>query len=195
MIILPESFKLSVKNLKMRLATIEDAEFIVSLRSNSERTKFMITLDDDIKAQIKWLEDYKKRERVGNDYYFVFESDGKRIGVNRISHIDFNSLDAKTSSWIKVPSERIQSVKMFFLQKYVIFELLKLNSFYTDIHEKNKKVMSYYQEFEYPMPEKPNERNFLDIRVNKIDYFNSKENILKKYNINIEKIESSFKKD
>jgi hypothetical protein len=56
------------KKIIFRLAEIEDAEFIVSMRQN-DKNKFLAEVD--INDQIKWLRKYKEREFDKSEYYFV----------------------------------------------------------------------------------------------------------------------------
>ena len=55
-----------------RLRPIEerDAEFVVALRSMAGRSQYLNPISPSIDNQLKWLEDYFKRE---GDYYFVIE--------------------------------------------------------------------------------------------------------------------------
>ena len=66
---LPTNFSIEKYGLKVRLVNENDAEFILSLRADPNRTKHMITLEDEIDSQIKWIQEYKEREREGTDFY------------------------------------------------------------------------------------------------------------------------------
>ena len=100
---LHKNFSLEKYGLKVRLVNENDAEFILSLRSDLNRTKYMMPLDGEIESQRRWIQDYKKREKEGLDYYFIYsDNEGKRIGLNRLSHIDYNAKSGKASSWIAI---------------------------------------------------------------------------------------------
>ena len=60
---LDENFSLERYGLKVRLVNENDADFILSLRTDPNRTKYMITLDDEIESQRRWIQEYKKREK------------------------------------------------------------------------------------------------------------------------------------
>src|SRR5690606_21357108 len=109
---------------KMRLVNEDDAEFILSLRANAERTKYMLSLDSDLEKQRNWIKEYKKRQIEGKDYYFIFEIGTRKMGVLRISNIDYLNKKAKAANWIKIPSDRSITEKMFILWFFVIFDIL-----------------------------------------------------------------------
>ncbi len=50
-----------------------DAEFILSLRSNQHKARFLHPIDSEIEKQREWIVDYKKRESLDKEYYFVIE--------------------------------------------------------------------------------------------------------------------------
>lgn len=154
--ILPEDFVKEKYNVRVRLVGVKDAPFIVSLRSDITRTKYMITLDDDVEKQEQWIRDYKLRERKGTDYYLLYELlNGTPVCVNRISQISFSDSKCKAAGWIKKKDAKVNSMAIFILQKEIIFNLLGLNSFYSDLHQDNKNVLRYYEVFDVkPVMEK-----------------------------------------
>lgn len=182
---LPKEFNLNKLGLSIRLVDETDAAFITELRSDVTRTQYMLTLSPDAEAQKKWIQAYKVREYKGEDYYLMFLQNDRKIGVYRISHINYDQKIAKASSWIKVRTDRETTAKMFFLHKYIIFELLGLNFFYSDIHHENRRSLGYYRDFDFPIPEYTNERGYFDIKVSKEDYFRGRDKILKTYSFNL----------
>lgn len=87
---LPSNFELDRYGLHCRLVTENDAEFIVSLRTDPIKSKFLSTTSNDIEAQQSWIKNYKEREVNGKDYYFMYEYNGKKAGVNRLYEIEGN---------------------------------------------------------------------------------------------------------
>jgi RimJ/RimL family protein N-acetyltransferase len=53
-----------------RNATVSDAAFILSLRLDPEKGKYLSSTSSDIEQQIKWLEKYEQDE---NQVYFIIE--------------------------------------------------------------------------------------------------------------------------
>ena len=166
---LEENFSLEKFGLKVRLVNESDAEFIAALRSDPERTKFMLTLDADTEKQKKWINEYKKRERNGVDYYFIyFNSKNNPIGVNRISQINFDELTCKVSGWIKRKGKKTDAAAMFLIQKDILFFTLGMQSFYSDMNILNKSVLKYYNFFDYRVLK--TENNFIHLEISKDDY-------------------------
>lgn len=63
--ILPENFTIEKYDLKARLVNEKDAEFIVSLRADPNRTLYMVTLENNIEKQKQWIRDYKSGKEKG----------------------------------------------------------------------------------------------------------------------------------
>ena len=97
--ILKPDFALDRYGLHVRFVNEDDSEFIVLLRTDSQRGQFISPTDASVENQREWIRDYKKRERQGMDYYFMFESsNGDRLGVSRIYEIKKETF--QTGSWV-----------------------------------------------------------------------------------------------
>ena len=97
--ILKSDFSLDRYGLHVRFVNEEDSEFIVMLRTDSQRGQYISSTDSSVEKQREWIRDYKKRELQGTDYYFMFESPkGERIGVSRIYEIKKETF--QTGSWV-----------------------------------------------------------------------------------------------
>lgn len=176
---LPENFTVEKYGLKVRLVNVYDAEFIVSLRSDPERTKFMVTLSEDLENQRQWIREYKKREEEGSDYYLIYsDHDGSTIGVNRISKINFETLSCKLSGFIKKKGNKADTAAMFLIQKEIVFDTLGLLFSIAEIHEKNYKMLKYWEYFNYKIAK--NENNFLHLVLTKVAFQNGKLSFIEK---------------
>ena len=65
------SISLTCVRYRLRPVTIEDASFIVALRTDELRNRFVHEISSRIEDQVAWLEGYF--ERAG-DYYFIVEN-------------------------------------------------------------------------------------------------------------------------
>ena len=81
---LPSDFEISKYGVHCRLVNENDASFIVKLRSDEKRSRYIHSTDNDVESQKQWIRDYKIREANGVEYYFIYEADGVPFGVNRI---------------------------------------------------------------------------------------------------------------
>ena len=166
---LPENFSLEKYGLKVRLVNENDAEFILSLRANPNRTKYMITLDYDIERQKKWIQEYKKREKKGLDFYFIYSNNEDRpIGVNRISHVDINSKTAKFSSLIVVEGLKYEALIMVIIMNEIAFHSLGIDMYFGDVHKKNSRVFRILDLFGYIIEDLGTE--YYQISLTKSDY-------------------------
>lgn len=87
---LPENFELDRYGLHVRLVREEDAEFIVKLRNDPQKARYISITSNSVDDQIKWIRLYKEREKEGRDYYFMYSYQDKLAGVNRIYDIEEN---------------------------------------------------------------------------------------------------------
>ena len=87
---LPSNFELDRYGLHVRLVCEEDAEFIVALRTNPIKARYISATSSSVDDQRSWIKNYKERETAGTDYYFIYSYRGKLAGVNRIYEIEGN---------------------------------------------------------------------------------------------------------
>lgn len=95
---IPSDFTYSKYGLTVRLVQEDDAAFIVKLRTNGKLSRFIHATDNDVEKQKQWIREYKERELEGRDYYFIYFSGGRPVGVNRIYNITENS--STGGSWV-----------------------------------------------------------------------------------------------
>ncbi|TQR33747.1 N-acetyltransferase [Campylobacter sp. MIT 99-7217] len=145
--ILNQSFPISSKSINMRLVQVSDASFILELRSNVNKNKFLSPTTQTLKAQEEWIYTYKQREKENKEFYFVIESkSGEKLGVVRT--YDFRDNSFCWGSWIikdEAPADTaIQSV----LQIYIFaFEILGFEQSHFDVRKQNSKVIAFHKRF------------------------------------------------
>ncbi len=140
----PENFELDRYGLHVRLVREEDAEFIVSLRTNPIKARYINSTSTSVDDQRKWIKEYKEREQEGKDYYFIYLYNGKLAGVNRIYYIEDNHFIH--GSWIfsdDVPP--YCSLAAGIIAREIAFDTLGLeNEIDTvGIHKDNQSVLQY----------------------------------------------------
>ena len=172
---LDENFSLKRYGLKVRLVDENDADFILSLRSNPNRTKYMLTLDNEIKKQKKWIQEYKRREKEGLDYYFIYSNDeGKPIGLNRISHVDFNRKTGKASSWIAIEGLKYEPLTMLLFGNEIVFDSIGIEMAWGEVHKNNSRAIKIFKLFGYKL--KDSETEYYDFTLVKNDFFDACKN-------------------
>lgn len=70
-----------------RLVREEDAEFILSLRTDPKLSRFLHYTEKDEEKQRAYIRGYKEREIQGVDYYFIFFWQDNPVGLARIYNI------------------------------------------------------------------------------------------------------------
>lgn len=174
---LDDNFSLEKYGLKVRLVNENDADFIISLRSNANRTKYMITLNDEIESQKKWIQEYKKREKNGLDYYFIYSNaQGKPIGLNRLSHIDYDAKSGKASSWIAIEGLKYEPLKMLLLGNEIVFNLIGIETTWGEVHKMNKGAIKIFELFGYKFNH--TETEFVNFHLIKNDFLKSCKNTM-----------------
>lgn len=133
------SINMEEYGLKLRPVTLEDAEFICSLRNEIENTRYIGDTSNKVEDQKFWIENYLKR---ANDYYFCIEKlNGESIGT--IAIYDINNNRAEWGRWI-LKDKNLYSPTTVLLIFKVAFEFLNLKTLYCRTVELNTKVVSFH---------------------------------------------------
>ena len=142
---LPENFTLERYGLQVRLVNEEDAEFIVSLRTDSRLSRYIHETSQSVEEQKQWIRNYKRREKEGLDYYFMFSVNDERQGVARIYDITEDSFTQ--GSWVFSPDAVLgASVLGNIISSEIGFEFLDKKVLYTDTRRDNH-THRYVQSF------------------------------------------------
>lgn len=90
------------KHIGLRLARPSDAAFILGLRLNENRNRYLSPVNNDVAAQERWLEQYVEREKAGLErYYIILDKDDRDIGTIRL--YDYRGDSFCQGSWVVVP--------------------------------------------------------------------------------------------
>ncbi len=141
---LPLKFTYEKYGLFLRLVEEEDAEFIIKLRTNPQLGRYIHTTSPDVNNQIEWIREYKKRELVGDEYYFIFFKDGQPVGLNRLYHIEKDRFTS--GSWVFDPGATFESaIASALITRTIAFDFLgkSLEFGVEGCHVDNKKVIRF----------------------------------------------------
>lgn len=132
------------KNINLRLVDKDDAEFIVSVRSASHRTKHLSKIEASLNSQIKWIDEYKERESLGTEYYFIIEGkQGNRYGLVRV--YDFKQDSFCWGSWIIIEGSPAHVAIESALMIYEFgFYRLGFKRVHFDVQKGNDKVVAFH---------------------------------------------------
>ncbi len=173
-------FTFEAYGLKVRLVNEEDTDFILSLRTNKELSKYLHATDNDRQKQIEWLQKYKLRESEGRDYYFIYFKNDKPIGVNRIYNI--HEYYGTPGSWLCSPdNDPLDSMLTYFCAREIYYNVLQLDILIYDVRKANKQVWKMHKMLgAQQVGESDIDYYFV---MNKENYQKKKESVLKMLNI------------
>ncbi len=164
--------KIKGKYVNLREVELEDAEFILSLRCNAKKSKYLNQTENNIEKQREYLKKYKNQNK---EYYFIIE-DKKQNSIGTIRIYDIREDSFCPGSWILKdsisPEEALESD---YLAKVFAFKITGANKFHFDVRKGNKKVLKFHKLMGAKI-----------INENEIDYFfecqkNDYLNNIKKY--------------
>jgi len=163
-------------DLTVTLVTVDDAEFIHSLRTDIGQGKYLSKTSSVLNDQINWIKKYKSREKNGKEYYFLFSSEEVKLGVIRI--YDIKEMEATSGSWLCVRGVHFEiAVKMLVFMRDFLFETLDLEREIMDTRLGNRQVIKTHHLF----GAKEVGRNDIDVFhvINRQDYRKKRKRIMK----------------
>ena len=130
------------KYVNIRQVDTGDAEFILSLRCDEKKSKYLHKTEYDVEKQKKYIE---KCLTLNNEWYFIItRKNGEPIGTYRI--YDLKSDSFCIGSWLMVenctPEEMMEGE---YLVKMFAFEKTGFDKFHFDVRKDNKKVIRYHK--------------------------------------------------
>lgn len=144
------------KFINFRLAEINNAEFLFHLRSTQKALKFLSPPPSSLEAQVKWLEDYKIREKAGTDFYFIATDKDIPVGTTRV--YNFNDKAFEFGSWLFLNnysySSRKKPILAFLATVDWAFQKTHAEYFYTTVKPVNKSMVRFHKVFNAEVIEK-----------------------------------------
>lgn len=138
------NYTLTGRNYKIRPVTDQDAAFIVELRNNPLKSKFINKGAQNISEQHTWLSNYYTRE---GDYYFVVENKAtkKNEGLISLYELDTKNLTAEWGRWV-IAKGSLAALESVFLIYQFAFEILNLSEIYSRTVCDNTKSVSFHDD-------------------------------------------------
>jgi hypothetical protein len=124
-------------------ATVDDAEFILSLRTNIIKSKFLSHTENDLEKQINWLNMYSKDD---SQIYFIIK-DFELNSVGTVRLYDQQGSSFCWGSWIikdkSPPFYAIESA----LIVYTFAKSLGFTESHFDVRKENIPVLKFHEKF------------------------------------------------
>jgi RimJ/RimL family protein N-acetyltransferase len=139
------SISLSCVRYSLRPVTLEDAAFIVELRSDPVLNRYLHEISPRVEDQVAWLERYFARP---DDYYFIVEDagSGERHGTIGIYDVEENRASAQWGRWI-LKHGSMAALESAWLICEAGFSKLRLASLSSRTLIENPKVVSFHDSF------------------------------------------------
>ncbi|BCJ92362.1 hypothetical protein IZ6_30970 [Terrihabitans soli] len=133
------------RTIRLRLAELADAEFILSLRVNPALSTFVSPVSPDIEKQLSWLRSYKERERDKEEFYFIIESlGGTPYGAVRV--YDFQGPSFCWGSWLISPDAPASTgIESALLVYEFAFYTLGFTASHFDVRQGNTRVIAFHE--------------------------------------------------
>lgn len=132
------------KALVLRNVVVSDAAFILSLRTNPQKSKYLSQISGDLDAQIAWLVAYGARDEEA--YFIIQDFHGIPLGAVRI--YDAVGSSFCWGSWILLDSAPSYAAIESALMVYTYaLDSLKFESAHFQVHRANENVWMFHERF------------------------------------------------
>ncbi len=124
---------------------MDDAEFIVSIRSGPRGSRFLTEGASSVEAQRQWIANYLNRYRQGQEYYFIScDQSGRPWGASRI--YDIGETECTAGSWVMKSGAPIAvSLESYLLTMKFAFEDLYKSLVHVDVRKENVRVWRWHE--------------------------------------------------
>lgn len=129
------------ERLAFRLATREDAEFILKLRLDPAKNRYLSPVPPSVEVQRRWLE---ATAADPEQLYFIIQTkDGKAVGAVRLYNPEYRSFT--WGSWILSGEAPKSSAVESTLMVYHLGRELGFETALFDVRRDNEKVWQYHE--------------------------------------------------
>jgi len=135
--------KIVGKTLVFRDATVTDAEYIISLRTDNKKSRYLSKTSHEIDRQRIWLDKYTNND---DQVYFIIEHLSKPIGTVRLYDAIGNSFC--WGSWILQDDSPLHAAIESALMVYsYAIDHLGFSASHFDVRKENEKVWRFHERF------------------------------------------------
>lgn len=152
----------------LKLAEINDAEFIFEIRNNESLNKYLSKTGSNLENQINWLKKYKQREQENKEYYFIISDDiGNKYGTIRLYNFDFKDKSFEWGSWILSKNRPKGFSYLSIISSFdFAFNTLKMEKARIEVIKENEKAIYIYKKIGAKLYSKSNEKFYFNYLKN-----------------------------
>lgn len=131
------------KTLRFRDAVVDDAAFILSLRTDAEKSRYLSTVSGELSEQQAWLERYAQAD---DQAYFIIEYQDEPIGTVRLYDPQGDSFC--WGSWILKHGRPSHAAMESALMVYAYaVDHLGFSGTHFDVRKGNERVWQFHERF------------------------------------------------
>lgn len=126
----------------IRDVELDDAEFILSLRCDKTKAKYLHKTEYNILKQQEYIKNYQTKK---DEWYFIIERrNSQKIGTCRIYDLKKDSFCI--GSWLMINGcSPLEVMEGEYLSKMFAFNKTGFTKFHFDVRKENKKVIHYHK--------------------------------------------------
>lgn len=121
----------------------EHAEFINSLRTNPDLSRYLHPVSGKVEDQLTWINTYYERE---GDYYFIIQNNRTAKPEGTIGLYDIVDGSGEWGRWLLSPGSFLATESAFLIYLFG-FETLGLDMVFCRTVKENEKVVSFHDSF------------------------------------------------
>jgi RimJ/RimL family protein N-acetyltransferase len=127
-----------------RDANVNDAAFILKLRTDNQKSRYLSTTDAGLEKQKSWLNQYASQN---DQAYFIIETlEGEPLGTVRLYDAQGNSFC--WGSWIlKEGAPKIAGIESALMVYAYALDYLKFEAAHFDVRKGNETVWRFHERF------------------------------------------------
>jgi len=138
-----KAIRVAGKTLSFRNACLDDAAFILTLRTDPKKSQYLSAVGGDLASQQAWLVGYEKSD---NQAYFIIENNSQEIGTVRL--YDPQGESFCWGSWILADSCNGQAAIESALMVYAYaIDFLGFTAAHFDVRKTNERVWHFHERF------------------------------------------------
>jgi RimJ/RimL family protein N-acetyltransferase len=137
------SISLTCLRYRLRPVTLEDAGFIVALRTDPVLNRFVHEISPRVDDQVEWLKRYSQR---AGDYYFIVEDVDTLDPHGTIGLYNLESGSAEWGRWI-IKHGSLAALESAWLICEVAFSTLRLANLRSRTLSENRATISFHESF------------------------------------------------
>jgi len=132
------------KYVKLCAVSPEDAQFVIDIRSDAEKTKYLHKISFDYETQRQWILEQNARE--ADIYMYMEDYSGNKLGLLSIYNYDASDKSAEFGRWIS-NGNAIQNMESVLLLFDYGFLKMGIKSLHMNTMVDNKKVVKFWKRF------------------------------------------------